>query len=311
MDDNSVWIAEWEAGVTGYEDTDQVLAGRRMFFAAGGGSGQEAGIMNFTEDGQTIFLNAVDYMAGKPSVGTIHWDFEDGNDHDFTLWSVVPPIPTADDPNTAGDEALTGGLPDAGVAWTIGQPDQFDGLIPVFVEGCHVVNGVLKYGPCNNPFSVTGESPYDFTNGRGQSGYLGTYALSQWGDNVHSEDNDQIATSPVVMLDENAVLTVWAFGGSDSRMAPELDPNGIGYLTNSSGIAVLSAADGSLLASQLIAATGGSGNMPAEYSLDLSDLAGQEVIVEVVDAFAGGWGWITVDEIEIVNAVVASTEPED
>ena len=206
---------------------------------------------------------------------------------------------------------MTGGLPDAGLALTIGPIDQFEGQAPAVEEGCHVVDGVLQYGPCNDPFSAAvGDPPYDLTNGRGQSDYLGTYALSQWGDALHTAENDQIATSPTVVLDANAVLTVWAFGNTTAswagtRVAPELDPNAAeGYVTGSGGIAVLSAEDGSLLASLLVAAEGGDGNMPGEFSLDLSAYAGQKVIIEVVDAFAGGWGWLTVDEIEITNAKV-------
>jgi len=40
-----------------------------MYFMAGGGSGQEAGIMNFTEDGVTMFLNAVAYMLAPEPEG--------------------------------------------------------------------------------------------------------------------------------------------------------------------------------------------------------------------------------------------------
>ncbi|MBO8131265.1 MAG: T9SS type A sorting domain-containing protein [Candidatus Marinimicrobia bacterium] len=235
---------------------------------------------------------------------------------------LIPATPAADNPDIAGDEQITGvttpaepnaapetGLPYAGVAWTIGPPNQFDGQQPAVIEGCHVVDGVLQYGPCNDPFkAVFGEPPYDFTNARGQSSYLNTYNLSQWGDNLHSEDNDQIATSPPVLLGEGAVLKVWAAGGSDSRIAPEFDPvEGEGYATNSCGIAVLSADDNSLLASLLIAATAlEAGAEPDSFELDLSDLAGQKVIIEVVDAFEGGWGWIAVDEIRITHASVAN-----
>jgi hypothetical protein len=62
MDDGSIWIAEWEAGVVCYEGATQVPAGKRMLFTAGGGGGQTAGSMNLNADGQTMFLNAVMYM---------------------------------------------------------------------------------------------------------------------------------------------------------------------------------------------------------------------------------------------------------
>ena len=63
-DDNSVWIAEWETGVPFYSGTTQVPAEKRMLFSAGGGGSQTAGSLNFTENGQKIFINAVRYMLG-------------------------------------------------------------------------------------------------------------------------------------------------------------------------------------------------------------------------------------------------------
>jgi len=63
-DDNSVWIAEWEAGVSYYSGTTQVPAEKRMLFTAGGSAAQESGTLNLTEDGQRMFINAVRYMLG-------------------------------------------------------------------------------------------------------------------------------------------------------------------------------------------------------------------------------------------------------
>lgn len=133
------------------------------------------------------------------------------------------------DPTTAGDEALTGvggvnGLPGAGLAWTVGSPNQFDGLKPAFVQGNHTdANGMLNYTLNGQPISP-GVS-FNMVNQRGQSGYLNTYNLNQWGDGLNSVTNDQIAKSPNVVLPANAVLIVWAYGGGSATHAPELDPN--------------------------------------------------------------------------------------
>lgn len=257
---------------------------------------------------------------------TISWDFEGGNDHGFDLRCINPATPAEDDPYIAGDESITGvggdnGLPGAGVAWTIGPPNMFDGFEPAVNEGCHVVDYVLEYSDCNDPFGAAeGDPPYDFANSRGQSGYLNTYNLSQWGDDLHTEENDQIATSPKIVLGEEAELTVWAVGGSmeswaGSKMAPEFDPDPAqGYATGSGGIAVVSAVDGLLLASVMIAAEGvdsthaDSSKMPDRFWLDLWDYAGEEVVVEVVDAFQGGWGWYAIDEIQVRNATLIDTD---
>ena len=242
----------------------------------------------------------------------IVWDFEDGNDHGFTLWSVVPATPATDDPNTAGDEAVTGvggsdGLPDAGHCWTIGPPNQFEGLKPAVDEGEHVVNGVLKYTDANDPFGVF-EDPANpsFINPRGQTSYLNTYNLNMWGDYLHSQYNDQIATSPPVLLSDDAMLIVWSYGGgsTNATFAPEMetDRENDGYWERSCGIAVLSEADKSWLASVF---TQHRQHYDAD-TLDLSAFAGQTVILDVVDAFEGAWGWIAIDEIQITNATVTT-----
>ncbi|MHC4511537.1 MAG: discoidin domain-containing protein, partial [Planctomycetota bacterium] len=238
----------------------------------------------------------------------IIWDFENGNDHGFTLWSVRPATPAPDDPSTAGDEAVTGvggpsGLPDAGVAWSVGRPDQYDGQKPAVNEGDKArADGTMEYNQpgTNHPFGFP-------VNNRGQESYLNTYNLTGWGDNVHTNTNDQIATSPLVLLGDNAVLTVWTAGANNNYHAPELDPNPAeGYTTNSCGIAIISQVDGSLLDSVFTPSTGGSVN---EYTIDLTAFAGQRVYVEVVDAYAGSWGWIAVDEIRITNAKALIAPP--
>jgi hypothetical protein len=242
-------------------------------------------------------------LVTSVGAGTISWDFENGNDHRFDLWSVQAAAPWIDDPNIAGDESITGagghtGLPGAGIAWAIGEPNQFDGLIPAVEEGCHVVDGVLQYGPCNDPFGAADGAP----NSRGQSSYLNTYNLSQWGDGLHTADNDQIATSPPVVLGENAILTVWSLGGGSGTHAPEYDPDpAMMYTDGSSGIAVLSAEEEDKWALLASLHLNGHGTL-TEDTLDLSAFAGKQVFIDVVDAFEGSWGWLAVDEIQITNA---------
>ncbi|KPK36271.1 MAG: hypothetical protein AMJ65_16395 [Phycisphaerae bacterium SG8_4] len=245
---------------------------------------------------------ATGLLGSVPTSADVVWDFENDNDHGFSLWSVNPAIPVADDPGKAGDEALTGGLPDAGVAWSIGRPDQYDGLKAPVQEGDKIkADGTMEYNQpgLNHPFTFP-------VNGRGQESYLNTYNLTQWGDNVHTQQNDQIATSPPVLLDAGAVLTVWVHGGGSGTHAPELDSNpDRGYTDGSAGIAVLSAVDGSILESVL---TNGHGTLRQD-TINLSAYAGQKVYIEVIDAFEGSWGWIAVDEIQITNATDLGVVP--
>jgi hypothetical protein len=228
-------------------------------------------------------------LAGLTSASgqVVTWDFEGGNDHGFALTSLKE-----------------GTLPEGGSAWSIGPPNQFDGQLPAVAEGCHddTATGVLEYGPCNDPFGVFREDPPNYTNLRGQSSYLNTYNLSQWGDGLHTEDNDQIATSPVITVPADGLLQAWSFGASGGRIAPELDPDPYeGYATNSAGIAIVSEADGSVLASMLMKSKSGpEKGTPELHELDISALAGQQVRIQVVDAFAGAWGWMAVDEIAII-----------
>ncbi|MCF7975410.1 MAG: discoidin domain-containing protein [Phycisphaerae bacterium] len=212
-----------------------------------------------------------------PASADVVWDFENSNDHGFTLWSIVPPIPGPDDPTKAGDEALTGGLPSAGVAWCIGTPDQYDGQQGV------PDRGTLKWN-----------AKYPEMVGKGT---LNTYALNQHGDSVHDEANDQIATSPFVLLGPDAVLTAMSAGGGGHDPVLEADP-AKGYTNNSGGIAVRSAATGEILATTGL----GGGKVFTEFTIDLSAFAGQKVYIEVVDAHVGSYGWTIIDEILISNA---------
>jgi hypothetical protein len=88
-------------------------------------------------------------------------------------------------------------------------------------------------------------------------------------------------------------------GGPGTAPAFDADPTKE-YVDGSSGIAVLSAVDRSLLASMPMA---NHGNFGVD-SLDLSAFAGQQVVFQVVDAFQGGWGWLAVDKIQISTEVI-------
>jgi len=240
-------------------------------------------------------------MRGAPtSADEVVWDFENGNDHEFILWSVKKATPAPDAPDVAGDEAITGGwepgnpnnLPEAGVAWTIGPPTMFDGLLPGVGDHARVDgNGRLLYSAGTSRMSA-------------DHGFLNTYNLNLHGDYCHTQENDQIASSPIVQLHEGSELTATVAGGGAGQ-APVLDIPGQGYTDGSGGVAVLSAENGTLLAS--MGTPGHGGEKP--YTLDLSTFANQKVIIEVVDAFEGGWGWIAVDEIVITNAVALPRTP--
>ena len=61
------------------------------------------------------------FLISSAGAGTVSWDFENGNDHRFSLWSVASAVAWFDDPNIAGDESITGVgghtyLPGSGIA---------------------------------------------------------------------------------------------------------------------------------------------------------------------------------------------------
>jgi len=60
-------ISEWEPGTPFFAGGDETPAGKRMFFGAGTreGGGQGRGEFNLNEEGQKLFVNAIEYMIGN------------------------------------------------------------------------------------------------------------------------------------------------------------------------------------------------------------------------------------------------------
>jgi hypothetical protein len=275
--------------------------------------------------GRSVLIEVVDCFAGSwgwLAVDEIQitnaidplviWDFETGDDG-WTLRTVNPATPAPDDPNTAGDEALTGGwdpdnlenLPQAGLAMVIGAPEEMDGLKSGADPG-------RREDPNDNLL-------YSLGKARIEPGHrtLNTYNLNFHGDWVHTPQNDQIGRSPAVELLDGAVLTIWSSGGGSDSHPPVLDPDpSKGYTDGSGGLVVFSADDDSVLASIWLQqkalkpdpVTGDENVVTGFDVLDLSAFAGQTVYFEVVDAYEGGWGWISVDEIQILYAIPVETE---
>lgn len=125
-----------------------------------------------------------------------------------------------------------------------------------------------------------------------------------YGDNVHQTTNAQIATSPLVILGEESVLSVWDMSGCDSAPTLDADPTQV-YTAGTGGIAVIDAGTGALLASMAVRNTS-KNTLNVPFTLDLSAHAGKSVYIEVVDAFAGSYGWILIDQITITNAAEGS-----
>jgi hypothetical protein len=67
-DVSTVWIAEWKEGVEYYKGSGQIAGGHRMMFVVGTqdrGSDDPVGILNLTDKGKKLFLNAVKYMLNQ------------------------------------------------------------------------------------------------------------------------------------------------------------------------------------------------------------------------------------------------------
>ncbi len=67
-DEGYPWIVEWDAGVEYYESSGQIAGGPRMFLGSAAGKTMNEfteGGYNLTADGETLFLNAVNYMLNK------------------------------------------------------------------------------------------------------------------------------------------------------------------------------------------------------------------------------------------------------
>ncbi len=63
----NVWIAHWEEGIEFYPGSGQTAGAPRLWFGAGNNDNDPKGGENFTSDGETAFLNAVNFMLGGAS----------------------------------------------------------------------------------------------------------------------------------------------------------------------------------------------------------------------------------------------------
>ncbi len=94
---NTMWIAEWDAGVEYYEGAEQIAGGKRILFMAGtqddpytveSGLTAPVGVFNLNEAGQQLLRNIIAYMLPAMPVdpGTanlVHsYTFEDGTAND-------------------------------------------------------------------------------------------------------------------------------------------------------------------------------------------------------------------------------------
>ncbi|MBP8303469.1 MAG: tandem-95 repeat protein [Phycisphaerae bacterium] len=124
-------IAEWPAGVVVKHDGGglaDVLAARRMVFLTGsreasGKNSEGTGMMDLTDEGQQIFLNAVEYMllADSAPVAVVNPSFEDPNAGKIKGWNGegVAGTPAVDIPGWASDGAAA----DSGVEQGWGATD--------------------------------------------------------------------------------------------------------------------------------------------------------------------------------------------
>jgi len=60
--DAYAWIVEWEQGQEFYSGSGQIAGGNRLLFVSGGTPEPLDGVLNLTEEGVTMFLNAVKHM---------------------------------------------------------------------------------------------------------------------------------------------------------------------------------------------------------------------------------------------------------
>ena len=104
---NTAWVVEWPAGVEYYDGAGQITGGPRLLFMAGtqddpytdeNGNIMPVDVLNLNEAGQTMFLNAIEYML--PAKLTHSYTFEDGTAADSVGGA---------DGTLAGDAAIVDG----------------------------------------------------------------------------------------------------------------------------------------------------------------------------------------------------------
>ncbi|MGI9243280.1 MAG: hypothetical protein ACR2RV_20955 [Verrucomicrobiales bacterium] len=88
----NVWIAHWEEGVEFYAGSGQTTGAQRLWFGAGVVDNDPKGGENFTTDGETAFLNAVNFMLGgaTPELRVTEITYDQASDEISITWSSKP-----------------------------------------------------------------------------------------------------------------------------------------------------------------------------------------------------------------------------
>ncbi|MFW5693441.1 MAG: hypothetical protein ACOCWL_04425, partial [Thermoguttaceae bacterium] len=102
-DNDNVAIAFWDTGTEFYSGSGQTAGGPRMFFGAGYNGSNPKGGYNLTAAGQTVFLNAVDFLA---PLDVYTWD---GTTNDWGTEHWLRPTPPP--PPVYPDEAIAAEIP--------------------------------------------------------------------------------------------------------------------------------------------------------------------------------------------------------
>lgn len=88
----NVWIAYWEEGVEFYPGSGQITGAPRLWFGAGITTNDPKGSENFTSEGETAFLNAVNFMLGEefPALRITDFSYDAENDRFSLTWASRP-----------------------------------------------------------------------------------------------------------------------------------------------------------------------------------------------------------------------------
>ncbi|MCK4999068.1 MAG: hypothetical protein KAS23_06025, partial [Anaerohalosphaera sp.] len=205
-------------------------------------------------------------------------------------------------------------------------------IVLVFAAGISVQAGVAVYdfddGTLQGWINSAGEDYIAWdtaanANGGRTVARSGDYMLLEenFGDR-DSDTNVKVLSSPAFLVTDDTAVEIWTLGGTGAVATPTWSNYADIPTTASSdfmGAALRRVSDGEYLLFSRRSASGQSNRTVNWLAIGwdateiaaavAGDSANETYVVDIIDAYSGGWGWLGTDDVTLTDAIVVGDKP--